>query len=276
MKHVEYSWTTSDGLSIFAQSWAPDGAPRAVVALVHGLGEHSNRYPSLVEKLPSAGYAINTYDLRGHGRSGGPRLYAPSFESLMTDIDRHIQNTKERFPGMPVFLYGQSFGGEQVLYYAMRRSPAVAGVIASSPLLAPGTPQSTVKLTAGRLLARVLPKAIFPTGVPLESISRDPAVVEQTRKDPLYQHKGVSVRLGTDFLDAGDWIRTQAQFPLPLLLMQGTDDRHVDPKKTIEFAQKLKGDVTLKVWDGSRHELHNDLDRDTVIGFVLAWLGKHL
>ena len=118
MKHVEYSWTTSDGLSIFAQSWAPDGAPRAVVALVHGLGEHSNRYPSLVEKLPSAGYAINTYDLRGHGRSGGPRLYAPSFESLMTDIDRHIQNTKERFPGMPVFLYGQSFGGEQVLYYA--------------------------------------------------------------------------------------------------------------------------------------------------------------
>ena len=133
-----------------------------------------------------------------------------------------------------------------------------------------------MKLTAGETPCPSPAESHLHDSVPLESISRDPAVVEQTRKDPLYQHKGVSVRLGTDFLDTGDWIRTQAQFPLPLLLMQGTDDRHVDPKKTIEFAQKLKGDVTLKVWDGSRHELHNDLDRDTVIGFVLAWLGKHL
>ncbi len=275
MKHVEYSWTTSDELSIFAQSWAPDGAPRAVVALVHGLGEHSNRYPSLVEKLPSAGYAINTYDLRGHGKSGGPRLYAPSFESLMTDIDRHIQNTKERFPGLPIFLYGHSMGGEQVLYYVLRRSPSLRGVIASSPLLAPGIRVPLVKVAAGKLLARLIPKVIFTTAVPWDSLSRDPSVVEAAKQDPRYQ-EGVSARLGTDFLATGRWISSHERFPLPLLLMQGTDDRHVDPKKTIELAQKLQGDVTLKVWDGSRHELHNDLDRDKVIDFVLAWLGKHL
>jgi alpha-beta hydrolase superfamily lysophospholipase len=275
MKHVEYSWTTSDGLSIFAQSWAPDGAPRAVVALVHGLGEHSNRYPRLVEKLPPAGYAINTYDLRGHGKSGGPRLYAPSFESLMTDIDRHIQNTKERFPGLPIFLYGHSMGGEQVLYYVLRRSPSLRGVIASSPLLGPGIRVPPVKVAAGKLLARLIPKVIFTTAVPWDSLSRDPAVIEAAKKDPHYQ-EGVSARLGTDFLRAGRWISSQEKFALPLLLMQGTDDHHVDPKKTIELGQKLQGDVTLKVWDGSRHELNNDLDRDKVIDFVLAWLAKHL
>lgn len=274
MKHVEYSWTTSDGLSIFAQSWAPDAALRAAVALVHGLGEHSSRYPWLVERLSAAGYAINAYDLRGHGRSAGPRLYAPSFEALMKDIDGHIDQTKQRFPGAPIFLYGHSYGGEQVLYYALRRTPPLAGVIASSPLLAPGTPPSSVKVKAGRLLARLFPAVVFPTGVPLESISRDPAVLEQTRRDPLYQDNGVSVRSGADLLDAGEWIRSQTWFPLPLLLMQGTDDRHVSPRKTIEFAKALSGEVTFKVWDGGRHELHNDLDRDTVIDFVLDWLAK--
>jgi len=276
MKHVEYSWTTSDGLSIFAQSWTPDGPAKAAIALVHGLGEHSDRYPRVVERLTAAGHAINAYDLRGHGRSGGPRLYARSFDALMKDIDSHIERTKERFPGLPVFLYGQSFGGEQVLYYALQRPAAIAGVVASSPLLAPGTKQPAAKLAAGRLIARIVPTLIFPTGVPLESISRDPAVIEWTRTDALYQDNGVSARLGTDFLAAGDWILSQTRFPLPLLIMQGTDDQHVSAQKTIEFAKALSGDVTLKVWDRGRHELHNDLDREAVIDFVLVWLGKHL
>ena len=94
MKHVEYSWTTFDDIKIFAQSWRQDAVPKAVIALVHGLGEHSDRYTWLVKKLPEAGYALNAYDLRGHGRSAGPRVHAPSFEALMRDIDRHLENTR--------------------------------------------------------------------------------------------------------------------------------------------------------------------------------------
>jgi alpha-beta hydrolase superfamily lysophospholipase len=275
VKHVEYFWKASDGVSMFGQSWAPDAGARAAIALVHGLGEHSGRYPRLVERLQAAGYAVNAFDLRGHGRSSGPRLFARSYETLMQDIQSHIDQTRQRFPGLPVFLYGHSLGGAQVLSYALRRTPPLAGVIASSPLLAPGTAQSSLKLAAGRLVARIFPTAIFPTGVPLEGISRDPAVRAWTREDPLYQDNGVSARLGTEFLAAGKWISSQTRFPLPLLVMQGTDDHHVDPKATIEFAERLTADVTLKVWENGRHELHNDLDKDAVIDFVLAWLGRH-
>ncbi len=274
MKHAEYSWKAADGLEMFAQSWAPEGTPKAVVALVHGLGEHSGRYPLLVERLPAAGYALSAFDLRGHGRTGGPRLYASSFEDLMGDIDRHIEQSRLRFPRMPLFLYGHSLGGEQVLYYVLRRSPSLDGVIATSPLLAPGTPLSPLKTAGGKVLSRIVPRTIITTEVPWESLSRDSAVIERTKKDPLFQ-EGVSVRLGAELLRAGEWIRRQTGFPLPLLLMQGTDDHHVSPKEAIAFAERLSGDVTLKVWEGGRHELHNDLDREKVADLVLAWMEKH-
>jgi alpha-beta hydrolase superfamily lysophospholipase len=275
MRHTEYSWKASDGLEIFAQSWAPDGKARAVVALVHGLGEHSGRYPLLVEKLPPAGYAVNAYDLRGHGKSDGPRVYASSFEVLMDDIDRHLQQTRERFRGLPVFLYGHSLGGEQVLYYALRRSPSLAGVIATSPLLAPGIPVSPLKVAGAKLLARLVPRSIVSAEVPWDSLSRDSSVIEWAKNDPLY-HEGVSTRLGVEFLRAGEWICCQDTFPLPLLILQGTDDHHVSPQKSIEFAKKLSGDVTLEVFEGGRHELHNDLDRAKVAEIVLAWMGKRV
>ncbi len=273
MRHAEYSWKASDGLDMFAQSWSPDGKARAVVALVHGLGEHSGRYPLLVEKLPPAGFALNAYDLRGHGKTGGPRVYAPSFEVLMDDIGHHLEQTRQRFPGLPVFLYGHSMGGEQVLYYVLRRSPSLAGVIASSPLLAPGTPMSPLKVAAAKLLARVVPTTIISTEVPWESLSRDSSVIAWTKNDPLF-HEGLSTRLGVEILRAQEWICRQEKFPLPLLVLQGTDDHHVSPQKSIEFAKKLSGDVTLTVFEGGRHELHNDTDRAKVAETVLAWMGK--
>ena len=178
----------------------------------------------------------------------------------MGDVERHIEQTRQRFPGLPVFLYGHSLGGEQVLYYVLRRSPSLAGVIATSPLLAPGTPLSPLKVAGAKLLARLVPTKIITTEVPWDSLSRDAAVIEWTKNDPLFQ-EGVSARLGAELLKAGEWIRRQDAFPLPLLLLQGTDDHHVSPQKTIEFAKKLAGDVTLEVFEGGRHELHNDLDR---------------
>ncbi|HUI72275.1 MAG TPA: lysophospholipase [Spirochaetia bacterium] len=275
MKHAQYSWSTSDGIEVFAQSWSPDGKAKAVVALVHGLGEHSGRYPLLVEKLPAAGYAINGYDLRGHGKTGGPRLYASSFDVLADDVGKHIEQTRQRFPGLPMFLYGHSMGGEQVLYYVLRHSPSLAGVVATSPLLAPGTPTSSGRAAVARFLARLVPKNIIPTQIPWDSLSRDQAVIDWTKKDPLCQ-EGVSLRLGMEVVRAGEWISRQSKFPLPLLVLQGTGDQHVSPQKTIAFAKQLTGDVTLKIFEDGRHELHNDLDREKVATLVLDWMGKHL
>ena len=133
MRHIDTNWTSADGLPLVGRCWEPAGEPRAVVCLVHGLGEHSGRYAHVAAALNDAGYAVLACDKRGHGRSGGKRGHTPSYEALMTDIDLLLAQAEQRFPGKPRFLYGHSLGGNEVLNYALRRKPDLAGVVATSP-----------------------------------------------------------------------------------------------------------------------------------------------
>jgi acylglycerol lipase len=274
MASERYSWKTFDRLDVFAQVWKPAGAPRGAVALVHGLGEHIGRYTHVAERFAGAGYAFNAFDHRGHGRSGGPRLYAPSYEHLMRDIDRHLEETRARFPGIPIILYGHSVGGSLVLYYTLSRKPQLAGVIASSPALGSGTPQPQAKILFGRIMNHLIPTLIVPTGIPLSGMSRDPAVGQGAKDDPLFK-EGFSVRLALEILRASEEIRGNASFPLPLLVMQGTADCFADPAMSISFAKGLSGDVTLKTWEGMYHELHNETEKDMVLAFMIDWVEKH-
>ncbi len=273
MKTEEYGWKTADGVSLSAALWRPDGQPVAAVALVHGMGEHRGRYGHVVKAFTDAGYAIAAFDLRGHGKSGGPRLYAPSYDAIMEDVGVHLEETRKRIPGVPVFLYGHSMGGSIVLYYALKRNPKLAGVIASSPGLGSGTPQPALKILFGRIMNRLMPTLRISTGFPPDGISRDPAVLEATSKDPLFQ-RGVSVRLAFEILKAGEWIGGQTDFPLPLLIMQGTADKYVDPSLTVRFVEALKGDVTFRLWEGCYHELHNEPVKEEVLAFILEWVDK--
>jgi alpha-beta hydrolase superfamily lysophospholipase len=274
LNQVEYSWKTFDELQVFAQTWLPEGAPKAVVALLHGVGDHSGRFPTLVQVLTSAGYAISAFDQRGHGKTEGPRVHAPSYESLLRDIDRHLENTRERFPGVPLILYGHSFGGAQALCYVLKRNPRLVSVVASSPGLASGVRQPAAKILAGRLLSRIAPTLHIPLGSPLSGLSHDPEWISSTERDPMHSMT-LSARIAIEQLDTNRWILSQTSFPLPLLIMQGTEDTHVDSKVNADFAGHLAGDVTLKLWEGLGHELHNELKRDEVLGYLRTWLDAH-
>jgi alpha-beta hydrolase superfamily lysophospholipase len=286
MIHETYGWKTFDGVSIFAQEWkaeeggraaaAPErGKPKAVVALVHGIGEHSGRYAHVAEAYVKAGYAFSAFDHRGHGKSGGPILYAPSYEHLRRDIDSHLAHTRERFPGIPLVLYGHSMGGSLVLSYLFSRKPVVAAAIASSPGLGSGTPQPPLKILFGRIMSRLAPTLVISTGFPMTGLSHDPEVERKSKADP-HCREGISVRLGLEILAAGDWIRAQKSAPVPLLIMQGTVDKFADPEMTISFAKGLSGDVTLKIWEGLYHELHNEIQKEAVIRFMIEWTDGRL
>jgi len=275
MKHLEHSWKTFDGLAVFAQTWQPDGAPKAVIALVHGLGEHSGRYPTFVDVFTAAGYAISAYDLRGHGKSEGPRVHASSYESLLRDIDSHLEATRDRFPGIPLVLYGHSFGAAQVLCYVLKRRPQIACVVASSPGLVSGVHQPAAKVLAGRVLSVIAPKLRIPLGSPLSSLSHDPEWIEATKRDPLFQMT-LSTRLAILQMSTNQWILAQTSFPLPLLIMQGTADQHADPAVNAAFARRLGGDVTFKLWEGLGHELHAEVQRKEVLAYVRTWMDAHV
>ena len=135
MKYTEFKVETFDGLQLFGQGWQPDRESKAIICLVHGMGEHSGRYRHIANRLNRAGYSMVAFDLRGYGKSPGPRGHVLSYEAFMRDISSLLEIADQQFPQLPSFLYGHSMGGNLVLNYVLRYKPRIKGVIVSGPWL---------------------------------------------------------------------------------------------------------------------------------------------
>ncbi len=232
-KHHEFTLTTSDGTSLFGQSWSPKQTPVCSIGIVHGLGEHSSRYEPIANHLVEAGFQVVSYDQRGHGKSKGQM---PSFQTLLNDIDTLLEQMTRLSPS-PRFLYGQSLGGGLVIHYALQRRPSIAGIIASSPLLRTATDPPAWKLWVGRTLGKIWPSLQLATGINANELTHDRQAVERYLNDSLV-HRRVSAALGMSMLDAGVWsLENAASLSLPMLLMHGTADRITCSKASEQFAQ---------------------------------------
>lgn len=277
MPHQEMQWKAHDGLELFAQVWEPQVvAPRAVVCLVHGLGEHSSRYAHVAEALGREGYILFTFDHRGHGRSGGIRGHISSIDDFMNDIDLLLEKARMAYPGLPVLLYGHSLGGILVLHYGLKREPNLKGVIATSPGLHTALEKQPVKIFMAKMLGSLVPATVIPSGLDSKSISRDEAVVRAYDNDPL-THDKVSLGFGKVMLGVTKWtLENAANFPVPLLLMHGKADQIAFPSSSVEFAAAAKNRSTLVLWDGGYHELHNEPEKAEVFKTMMMWMDARL
>jgi len=277
MQHIEYYWTTSDNVKLYGQEWKPEGKQKAAIAMVHGLGEHSGRYEHVAEAFTQAGFSLTAFDLRGHGKSEGVRGHAPSYATLMEDITHNIDLAKEHFPGIPVFIYGHSLGGNLTLYYCLTQKPQLKGAIVTSPGLATAAPVPPVKLALGKLMYNLMPALQMDNGLLRSGLSRDPEVEKKYSADPLV-HPKISARLALDLINNGKFIVDHAaEFPIPLLLMQGAGDYIVNPPMTKKFANAAPlAKITFKEWDGFYHELHNEPEKAQVLKTMTDWLDLEL
>jgi acylglycerol lipase len=277
MQHTEYTWKAKDGLNIYGQEWKPDGPIKGCLALVHGLGEHSGRYAYVAEALTAQGYSLTAFDLRGHGKSEGILGHSPSYDALMGDITQNLDQVKSHFPNQPVFLYGHSLGGNLVLFYCLTQKPAINGAIVSCPGLGTAAPVPPLKLALGRLMYKIFPAMLMDNGLDRSGLSRDPEVEKKYSADPLV-HAKISARMGLDMLDNGRYIIEHAsEFPIPLLLMQGTADRLVSPTLTKKFALAAPlSKLTFEEWEDCYHELHNEPQKDKVLKYMINWLDQEL
>jgi alpha-beta hydrolase superfamily lysophospholipase len=276
MKQIEHSLRTADGLTLHQISWESEITSTALVCLVHGLGEHSGRYQHVAEFFGRHGFTVTAFDLRGHGRSGGPRGHTPSFEALMQDIDVFLQAAARQYGALPRFLYGHSLGGILVLNYALRRKPDVAGVIATSSGLRTALEGQTGKLLFAQIAGRLFPTLSLASGLDPTMISRDPAVVDAYIHDPLV-HNRTTLGFARSVIGAIGWAFDHAEeFPVPLLLVHGSADKIAFPSGSQDFAQRVKGDCTLKIWEGLAHETHNEPEKEQVLTEIVEWMRLHL
>ena len=265
------NWTNAEGLQIHASHWPVEQA-KAVLTLVHGIGEHIGRYDHVARWYNAQGIAVLGYDHQGFGRSEGLRGHAKSLEVLLDDIGQALDETRKLYPGAQHFLYGHSLGGNLVLNYLLRRKPELAGVIATDPWIRLAFPAPLLKVLAGRLLHRFLPTLRLPNGLAVQFISHDRAVVEAYQNDPLV-HDRLSLAAGIQLLDASIWLdQYQGETPLPLLLQHGGADRLTSADASKELSERLSGPVTYQEWPGLYHEIHNEPEKEEVFEFTLAWM----
>lgn len=272
MKTFEWEWKSFDGLGMYAKGWAPEKDPKAVVCLIHGLGEHIGRYEHVGAAFAEAGYAMLGFDLRGHGKSGGPRGHAPSYDALLDDMAAFIQQAKERYPARSCFLYGHSMGGNLVINYVLRRKSELGGVIATGPWLKLAFQPPAIKVALGRVMNNIAPGFTQASGLETAALSRDPKVVDAYVNDPLV-HNRITARLFVGLFDAGQYAFDRpSEFPLPTLLMHGTMDRLTSAEASRQFGAAAPKSVTTELWEGWFHEIHNEPEKEKVFAKMVAWL----
>lgn len=272
MTHEEDRLAGVGGLEIYWQSWLPEGSPRAVVVIAHGVSEHSARYTWVAEQLTARGYAVYALDHRGHGRSQGSRALIDRMANAVADLDALIDRATAAQQPAPVFLLGHSMGGCVSLAYSIRHQRKLAGLVLSAPLAALEAASPLVRL-AGHVLSAVAPKlGVF--GVDASAVSRDPEVVRDYESDPLNHHGKLPARTVAELSNTvAGFPEAMPRLELPMLLLQGTEDRLTPPAGS-EMVHERAGseDKQLKHYPGLYHELLNEPEKDQVLGDIAEWL----
>jgi alpha-beta hydrolase superfamily lysophospholipase len=276
-RHREGTFSGSDGLALYYQTWLPTNQPhRAVLVNLHGLGDHSSLYPSLAEYFPTRGIALYAYDMRGNGRSPGQRAYLRHWEDYRGDLHAFVTQVRAWEGDLPIFLLGHSLGGLVVLEYALHYPDRLAGVIAAAPPLGKvGVPPFLMAL--GRVMSRVYPRFSLEVGMDLSGLARDPAVVEAVLADPLFHRMGTA-RLSTEVIRAIDRVQAGASsLSVPLLVLHGSADRMVPPDGSREFFSKVKyPDREFREYPGAYHGLFADVGHQEVLRDLEHWLERRL
>ena len=269
MTMQELYWKNAADLQIHSLHWDCP-SPRAVIALIHGQGEHIGRYHHLARFFNEANIAVWGYDQQGFGKSEGKRGHAPNLDAYLDDIGLLLDKVAESYPGLPVILYGHSMGGNVALNYAFRRKDQrLIGLIATGPWIRLAFEPPAIKVWAGKLLRRIAPRLSLPTALNTQMISRDPLVVDTYNNDPLV-HDRVSAAAGISLIEGAAWLDCYAgPVPCRTLLMHGGADGITFAPATKALSERLTGDVTYKEWSGLYHEIHNEPEQSKVFSFIL-------
>lgn len=274
MEAQEFELISNDGLELYGKAWVPADT-RAVVCLVHGLGEHIGRYQHVAHHFNSQGLAIYGCDQRGHGRSPGKRGHARQ-EQLWNDVETLMKKARSDHLDLPMFLYGHSWGGNIAANFVLRRDTReLQAVVLTSPWLALSFQPPVWQVKLARMMAGIAPSFTQSNQLNPDHLSRDLKIGKAYRNDPLV-HDKISAGLFLDTFNSGQYALEHArELRIPMLLMHGTDDEITSPEASEAFA-KASELVTLKLWPQYRHETHNELGKEEVLAYLTDWILNHL
>ncbi|MGH3358940.1 MAG: lysophospholipase [Nocardioidaceae bacterium] len=262
-RHSRVAGTNGD---IVVHAWDHE-APTWVAVLVHGYGEHLGRYQHVAEHLIGEGATVVGPDHQGDGLSAGERVLVADYETVVDDLHTVVETVRQAHPGLPVVLIGHSMGGMIAARYAQVNGDLLAALVLSGPVLGSWHPTGLADRDR-----------IPDDPLDVSALSRDPAVGEAYSADPLVWHgpfKRTTLRaLATELATINDGGRLGA---LATLWVHGAADELVPIGPSRYGIERITGsDFTERVFDGARHEVFNETNRDEVLATVTAFVRRHI
>ncbi len=303
MKAEESELTLQDGITLHAYRWEPEGACKAVIQIVHGMAEHAARYDRFAKAATAAGYAVAALDLRGHGKSAaspddwGFFAKRDGWNKVVGDLAEQRRRIGAEFAGLPVFLLGHSMGSFLSQQLMIERGGDYAGVVLSASNGPVGPLGAVGALLARFEVLRLGPKGISklltnisfgefnkpykPARTDFDWLSRDEAEVDKYVADPLC---GFDFRTSSwrDMIDALGHLHDRAALDripnvLPVFIVAGENDPVSNKTKGLEKLISVYRAAGLtavenRYYEGARHEILNETNRDEVTADILGWL----
>ncbi|MFT6406607.1 MAG: alpha-beta hydrolase superfamily lysophospholipase [Arenicella sp.] len=262
--------STENGL--YYRHW-PATNTKAVVMLVHGLGEHCHRYEHLAAHLNQAGYALSSMDLPCHGRSDGTRGHIDSFEVFENAVLELYRRTTDAIPNTPIFLLGHSMGGLIAARLLLNHQDKFNGALLSGAAMQSPQEPPAWQVAVIRFVARFFPKAKM-LALDASAVSRDPAVVDKYMADPLVSKDKLSAQFLVSMTDAMEKCKEGgAKITLPLKIMHGSADVMTAPEGSqILHDAVSSSDKQITIYDGLFHEIFNEPEAETIFSEMVSWM----
>ncbi len=258
--------------------WQHNPAGRRVgrILHVHGINEHSGRHLNTIDFLTERGWEVVRFDQRGCGLSGGRRNWIDSFSDYVEDTTRVFNWILTRQDPAPTFVLGHSLGGAIAIHFAAVHHRELAGLVVSAPAYLTGAGVKPWQIKLGRTLNRLAPFLPIPSP-PSNLISRDPAVCQAYRHDPLCNHFN-PVRQGNAILDALAEMPEKCEaIECPVFIAHGSLDKIIRLEGSFALLEYFQSpDRTVHIIPGGYHEPHNDLDKEVYFTALEFWLADHL
>ena len=271
----EESFASLGGLKIHLRSWRPENAPRAVMAICHGVNSHGGQYLWSAEQFVARGYAVYALDLRGRGRSDGERFYVEHIDEYVADVAGMIAIARTRNPGLPIYLLGHSAGGVVACSYALDHQQDIDGLVCES--FAFQVPAPGFALAAIKGISHVAPRLGVLT-LHMKDFTRDPVALKMLEDDPLTQNEVQPAMTVAALVRADERLRDSFdKITLPVLILHGTADKATVCKGSEFFHQHAGSrDKTLKIYRDHFHDLLNDIGKEEVMADIVGWIEKRL
>lgn len=259
---------SSDGTQLRLGRWNEDGDRD--ILLIHGLAEHLGRYQHIGQFFAEKGWRVTALELRGHGESEGQRGHVKLWINYVEDVQAAMGTV-----GRPMAIVAHSMGG-LITLSTMQHSltPEVRCVALSNPLLGLFTEPPSLKVLAGRLFSKILPKLALPNDLDPHTICRDPEVVKAYINDPLV-FKKITTRWGDQMLKKLPEIHAAApSLSLPLRMMIGGCDQVCAPDSAREFVKNYGGPAEAVEYPHCYHELFNEPEKFEILTELEVWLDQ--